>query len=323
MGGRKAAVCQRGEHMFAVSVLSSGSTGNSIYVKAGRTELLFDAGLSRRTIFSHLNTIGASPDDIDALFISHEHSDHVKGIGPVQRALRIPVYATKGTLKGSSVFLGKVDDLRHFTGGLIHLDSVELGNTLITPVRVAHDANDPTGYIIEHKGKRLGIFTDLGRVTSAVKGAFSTVHCAVLEANHCIDMLWNGPYPLYLKERIASPHGHLSNESAALLLIESASPELKSVFLAHRSINNNTPERAHIVLDHARKELKRGGNGHSGRIALVHTSRAGPTGLVAVGKALGKTETKEVQPDLSIEEKLKPLLRKQKGRNASLKNYIS
>lgn len=303
--------------MFAVSVLSSGSTGNSTYVKAGRTGLLFDIGLARKTVFSHLNTIGVSPDDLDAIFISHEHSDHVRGVGPVQRALRIPVYASRRTLKGGGAYLGDIDDLREFTGGLINLDSVEIGNALITPVRIPHDAADPTGFIIEHKGKRLGIFTDLGRATSAVREVFSTLDCAVLESNHCLDMLWKGPYPLFLKERIASPHGHLSNESAASLLIESASPQLRAVFLAHRSINNNTPERAHTVLDHARQELKRGGNGHTGRIALVHTSRACPTGLVTVGKALGKKKAGEVQPDLSIEDSLY----RPNGRNAPLRKY--
>lgn len=304
--------------MFAVSVLASGSSGNATYVKAGRTELLFDAGISRRAIFSHLNTIGASPDDLDSIFISHEHIDHVRGVGPVQRGLGIPIYATKGTLKASLPLLGRIGEVHSFRGGLMKLDSVELGNTLITPVRVPHDAADPTGFVVEHKGKRLGIFTDLGRATSAVRKTFSTLDCAVLEANHCIDMLWNGPYPLFLKERIASPHGHLSNESAASLLMESASPELKAVFLAHRSINNNTPERAHTLLDHARQELKKNGNGQSGRIALLHTSRASPTGLVTVGRALGKKKASEVQPDLSKEEKLcKP-----NRRNASLRKYF-
>lgn len=287
--------------MFAVSVLASGSSGNATYVKAGRTELLFDAGISRSALFSRLAGIGASPADLNALFISHEHIDHVRGAGPVHRALGIPVYASRGTLETGSALLGEIDGLRQFTGGLIQLDSVEFGNTVVTPVRVAHDAADPTGFVIEHKDRRLGIFTDLGRVTSAVREAFSTLDCAVLEANHSIEMLWNGPYPVYLKERIASLHGHLSNESAALLLIESASPELKAMFLAHRSINNNTPELAYSLLDHARQELKKNGNGCSGRLALVHTSHAGPTGLVTVGRALGKKKAGEVQPDLTLE----------------------
>lgn len=290
--------------MFAVSVLASGSSGNATYVKAGRTELLFDAGISRSALFSRLADIGASPENLNAIFLSHEHIDHVRGVGPVHRAVAIPVYASRGTLERGSALLGEIDDMQQFTGGLTRLDSVELGNTVVKPVRVAHDAADPTGFVIEHKGKRLGIFTDLGRVTSAVREAFSMLDCAVLEANHSIDMLWNGPYPLYLKERIASPHGHLSNESAASLLIESASPELKAVFLAHRSIHNNTPQRAYTLLDHARQELKKNGNGYSGRMALVHTSRAGPTGLVTVGRALGNKKAGEVQPDLTLEKPL-------------------
>ncbi len=305
--------------MFAVSVLASGSSGNAAYVKAGRTELLFDAGISRSALFSRLAGIGASPADLNAIFISHEHIDHVRGVGPVHRAVGIPVYASRGTLESGSAFLGEIDGLRQFTGGPGSLDSIELGNTVVTPVRVAHDAADPTGFVIEYKGRRLGIFTDLGGVTPAVREAFSTLDCAVLEANHSIEMLWNGPYPLYLKERIASPHGHLSNESAASLLIESASPGLKAVFLAHRSIHNNTPELAYTLLDHARQELKKNGSGC--RMALVHTSRAGPTGLVTVGRALGNKKAGEVQPDLALE---KPPTggTSWEGENSTLNEYV-
>ncbi len=281
--------------MFSISVLSSGSSGNATYVKAGRTELLFDAGLSKKKIFSHLEEIGANPENLDAIFISHEHSDHVKGLGPVQRALGIPVYATKETLGASYAHIARVDDVHAFTGGLVNLDPVEFGNTSIQPIRVPHDAADPTGFVVEHKGKRLAIFTDLGRATTPVREAIANANCAVLESNHCIDMLWNGPYPIYLKQRIASPHGHLSNDQAASLLIESEPDQLRAVFLAHRSMNNNSAERAHALLDHARSSL---GNG----MTLVHTSRLGPTGLVSIGKKLTKSDAQEVQPNLALEE---------------------
>ncbi len=286
--------------MFAVSVLASGSSGNSVYVRAGRTSLLFDAGISRRELFSRLEGIGVKPERIDGAFLSHEHIDHSRSIGAVQRSLGIPVYATAGTLSAASPYLDEDGEAAIISGKGDAPEPVAVGDAIVTPVRVPHDAAEPACFVVEHRGKRLGIFTDLGSPTPQVKETISGLDCAVLEANHSIDMLWNGPYPLHLKQRIASPSGHLANEQAASLLMETAPERLSAVLLAHRSLHNNTAERAGEMLGHARTVLGERG-GRCGRFALLHTSRFSSTGLVPVGKRLTAAEAERLAADTSAE----------------------
>ena len=287
--------------MFSVSVLASGSSGNAVYVRAGRTSLLFDAGISRRELFSRLEGIGVKPERIDGAFLSHEHVDHSRSIGVVQRSLGIPVYATPGTLAAAYHYLDEDGEAAIISGKGDTPEPLAIGDAIVTPVRVPHDAAEPLCFTVEHRGKRLGIFTDLGSPTPAVRGALSGLDCAVLEANHSIDMLWNGPYPLYLKQRIASPSGHLANEQAASLLMENAPERLSAVLLAHRSLHNNTAERASEMLCHARSVLEKERGGRSGKFALLHTSRYSSTGLVPIGKRLSAEEAEKLAADTSAE----------------------
>jgi len=257
--------------MFSVRVLASGSSGNATYVRAGRLALLFDAGIPRRPLVELMQAAGIPPR-LDAIFLSHEHVDHLRGVRGMHQLTNAPVYLSPGTLDAAPE-LTDVDS-QLLEGG------VELDNALITPLAVPHDAAEPLNFVVRHKEHSLGIFTDLGHANAAVKDAFSQLDCAVLEANHSIDMLWKGPYPLELKQRISSPLGHLSNEEAAALLMECSSPTLAAVFIAHRSEHNNTRDRSFATLDHARRTLQK--KGHSD-FALLHTERREPTKEVEVG----------------------------------------
>lgn len=220
-----------------VCLLASGSKGNSIFVQAGKTKLLVDAGLSAREITLRLESIGVAASDLDGILISHEHGDHIRGAGTLARRFKLPVLISYPASKQTHDHFRSARLLEFETGC-----SFEFKDILIDPFPITHDSADPVGFVIDSLGGRIGIATDLGIATRLVREKLKRSKVLVLESNHDEEMLLNGPYPWHLKQRIRSRHGHLSNTESVELLAEIAHPELEAVFLAHLSEVNNDPE---------------------------------------------------------------------------------
>lgn len=219
-----------------ICVLASGSSGNSIYISDGSTSLLVDAGLSGVEIERRLESRELDPNNLSALLVTHEHSDHSQGVGVLSRRFKLPVYISKKT-KEAAPQIGQLYDQVHFQCGY----SFNIGNLVIHPFSISHDAIDTSGFTIEQNGLKVGIATDLGIATSMVKEHLKECTALIIEANHDPDMLINGPYPWPLKQRIQSRVGHLSNKDSNDLINEIKHERLKHVILAHLSETNNTP----------------------------------------------------------------------------------
>jgi phosphoribosyl 1,2-cyclic phosphodiesterase len=221
-----------------LSVLASGSRGNSIYVATPGVRLLIDAGLTAREIERRLQRIGVTAADLDAVVITHEHRDHVSGLGPLSRRHRLPVFlnrATRGNLPGE---VGPLADCVEFVTGR----SFSVADLVIHPFSLSHDAADPVGLTLISGESKMGICTDLGRATRLVHHHLRECRLLLLEANHDVGMLTKGPYPWFLKQRIRSSSGHLSNDDARELLTRVLGATLERVILAHLSEVNNRPE---------------------------------------------------------------------------------
>ncbi|MDR2855047.1 MAG: MBL fold metallo-hydrolase [Methanomicrobiales archaeon] len=227
-----------------VIVLASGSTGNCIYVQGSSGAIFIDAGRSGKEILGTKNEQGLAEragcklDMIEGVLVTHEHTDHIRGLKPVCSRLNIPAYGTAGTLSSyKAKYSGtKPPKCTNITCG----EPFEVAGLSIEAFSVSHDATDPCGYMITDGDLRLGYCTDTGHISSAMQETLSHADALVLESNHCPDMLKNGGYPPYLKKRIASHRGHLSNPDAAELLCALAN-NLHSVILAHISEENNDP----------------------------------------------------------------------------------
>ena len=235
--------------------LFSSSGGNSVYIGCGEDGVLIDVGMSAKQTDIALHNIGVDPDSIRAIFITHEHTDHVKGLRVFASKHKIKIYATKGTafyLDNYELSTAK-DILKCET---INENGVEAGELFVKAFRTSHDARESCGYTVETPdGRKIAVATDLGYVSDTVHNAISGSDLVMLESNHDIKMLENGPYPYQLKERILSKKGHLSNDACAdevVKLIESGTTRL---FLGHLSKENNFPELAyqttHAVLTQA------------------------------------------------------------------------
>lgn len=223
-----------------LGVLASGSGGNAFALEHEGFTLLVDAGLSARQHQARLEACGMGTARPAALLVSHEHSDHVSGAGVVARKWRIPVYGSGGTLEASASRMGRVAGRSVLPNG----STTEMGPFRVCAFRLAHDAVDPSGFVVDWDGGRLGIATDLGHPGPLVTESLSGCTALVLEFNHDEDMLWNGSYPWHLKQRIASSTGHLSNTVAADLLASVMHPGLRVCVLAHLSQENNLPDLA-------------------------------------------------------------------------------
>ncbi len=232
-----------------VAVLGSGSRGNSILVEGGKTRILVDAGFSGREMDGRLTALGISPGAIDAIVVTHDHGDHTRGAGVFARRHGTAVFLTGPTRDACrSVFKG-TEDLRVYRAGF----PFAVGNLEVSPFLTLHDARDPVAVSIQDRstGLKLGVATDLGRPTAQVRHALSGCDLLVLEANHDPGLLHQSAYPLPVKSRIASGHGHLSNEAAAQLAIELLHPGLAGIILAHLSAECNRPELARSVIGDA------------------------------------------------------------------------
>ncbi len=232
-----------------ISVLASGSNGNSIYVESKQASILVDSGISAKEISKRLSKIGKKIEEIDAVLVSHEHTDHIRGVQRLNTSFDIPVYLNRATYEFSKLILKKPV---FFSNN----NSLKFEDLSITPYSSNHDAADPCCFKIQENGTTLGILTDLGKANENAINLTKEADCLVLETNHDIDMLINGPYPYPLKQRILSEKGHLSNIDAGLLVKNNSSEKLKRVFLAHLSKQNNTAELAYETFSTLNKEKK-------------------------------------------------------------------
>jgi phosphoribosyl 1,2-cyclic phosphodiesterase len=226
--------------MTAIS-LQSGSSGNCIYVETCGKKLLFDAGISGVQAEERLAAHGRDIRTIDAVIISHDHSDHIRHAGVLQRKYGLPVYVTPATFAAASsrCTLGKMTDVRHFRSN----DRIVFGDVLVHAIPTPHDGVDGAVFVIEAKEKRLGILTDLGHVFKDLVHIVASLDAVFLESNYDPDMLAHGPYPAYLKQRIKGPRGHISNlEAAEVLLRAVVNKRLQWACLSHLSEQNNNPD---------------------------------------------------------------------------------
>lgn len=223
-----------------IYTLFSSSKGNSAYIKYGRDEFLIDCGASARAIETALKTVGSSLSNIKAIFITHEHSDHIRGLSTVCKYFGIPVFAPEASLDYIGSHIVCAADLRGLRSG----KAVELFDTAVCPVATPHDAIASVGFRIRAGDELIGYYTDIGHLSENVLRGLSGCRRVVIESNHDIEMLKNGRYPYPLKQRILGERGHLSNKACASLLPHLASHGAESFVLAHLSEENNRPEKA-------------------------------------------------------------------------------
>ncbi len=254
-----------------LTILGSGSSGNAAYLECGCAKILIDAGLSGRQIRERLLQIRRSPENLTAILISHEHTDHIQGLAIIAAKLGIPVYATKQTCNYiRERFPNEKFDFRVFQSDA----SFEIGEFGIEVFNVPHDGLDPVGFAIHTGDGKIGFVTDIGCVTRLVVERIRASHILVVEANHDVQMLNNDPRrPWSLKQRILSRHGHLSNESAAELVEQAMSSELQHLMLAHLSQDCNRPE---IALKVVKNRLQQIG-ATTVNVAYAFQNRVAPT----------------------------------------------
>lgn len=225
--------------------IASGSSGNCIYVGSENTHLLIDAGISKKKVEEGLAELELSGETLSGILITHEHTDHIQGLGVFSRRYGVPIYATRGTIKGiqDCSGLGGIPD--ELFCGITAGVPFEIGDLTIKPFSISHDANEPTGFRIEGEEKAVAIATDLGFYDNSIIENLKNLDAVLLEANHDIHMLEVGPYPYYLKQRVLGARGHLSNEASGRLLCEILHEKLKYIVLGHLSRENNYPELAY------------------------------------------------------------------------------
>jgi phosphoribosyl 1,2-cyclic phosphodiesterase len=259
------------------SVLASGSTGNAIYIATEKTKILVDAGMTGKQLESLFQNIGENPQDLQAIFVTHEHSDHVKGLGVMARRYGIPVYANANTWTEIDRLCGKIDIEQKF-----HFErekSLQFGDIEIESYGVSHDAIEPMAFCFYHQGKKLSLSTDMGYVSEKIKGTLRESDAIIFESNHDIEMVRMCAYPWNIKRRILSDVGHLSNEASGEALAEIIHDRTKKVYLAHLSKDNNMRDLARMTVHQI---LEQRGIEVGQALKLYDTYPDKPTKLVAV-----------------------------------------
>ncbi|MCI9377959.1 MAG: MBL fold metallo-hydrolase [Eubacterium sp.] len=260
--------------------IASGSSGNCIMAGGGDSRLLIDAGISGKRIEKGLNSLGHKTSEMKGVLVTHEHIDHISGLGVIARRYGLPIYATRGTVEAISntAQVGKIDPC------LFHIikpdQEFTVGGLKALPVRISHDAADPVAYIIRSGGKSAGVITDLGAYGEHLVERLSGISLLLLEANHDVNMLQAGPYPYYLKRRIMGDRGHLSNESCGRLLARLLHDNCKGVLLGHLSKENNYPS---LALEAVRMEITMGNCPYGGKdFPIFVANRDGVSELLAI-----------------------------------------
>lgn len=223
--------------------LSSGSSGNCIYVGNDNSGLLVDCGISGKAIIKGIKDIGVCTSTIKAVLVTHEHSDHIRSVGIISRKLNIPIYANINTWNNMSNSIGNIspENIKVFSTG----EEMEIEGIGVKSFNIPHDASEPMGYCFYSKNRKISIATDLGYFSDTVKESISGSDMVMLESNHDIEMLKVGKYPYFLKRRILSDYGHLSNEAAGNAVYELLNSGVREVMLGHLSKENNFPELAY------------------------------------------------------------------------------
>ncbi|WP_251554434.1 MBL fold metallo-hydrolase [Neobacillus muris] len=226
------------------SILASGSTGNALYVESDEHSFLVDAGFSGKQMEALFQQIDRDISKLSAIFVTHEHSDHIKGIGILARKYKLPVYANEKTWRAMESNVGVIPAEQKF---IFDMESVKsFGSVDIESFGVSHDAAEPMFYVFHQSGKKLVLITDTGYVSDRMKGIISNADTYIFESNHDVQMLRMGRYPWNIKRRILSDVGHVSNEDAALAIGDVVGDRTKRVYLAHLSLDNNMKDLARM-----------------------------------------------------------------------------
>lgn len=253
--------------------IASGSSGNCIFAGSSRTSVLIDAGISGKKVEQGLNEIDMTTKDMDGILVTHEHSDHIRGVGVLARRYHLPVYATKGTIKALKNMpqVGKIpDELFH----PIEADrKFSVGDLSVEPFTISHDAAEPVGFRIEHDGKSAAVATDMGCYDEYTVEHLKNLDVLLLESNHDLHMLEAGRYPYYLKRRIMGEKGHLSNDDSGQLLCRVLHDNIREIYLGHLSRENNYEA---LAFETVSSEITMGDNPYKSKdfhITIAHRDR--------------------------------------------------
>ncbi len=249
-----------------ITSLNSGSNGNCYYIGNDTEAVLIDAGISCKETEKRMGLLGLSMDKVKAIFISHEHSDHIRGMGAIAEKHNLPVYITSKTSQHCGVSIKR--ELRNI---FVAHEPVNIGTLSVTAFPKHHDAADPHSFIISYNKITIGVFTDIGAACEHVKNYFGKCHAVFLEANYDEELLTNGSYPIYLKNRIRSGKGHLSNNQALEILKQYRAPFLTHLLLSHLSKDNNNPDLAKKIFEQ-----------HAAGIEIIVASRYGQTAVYQI-----------------------------------------
>lgn len=258
---------------FEFSPLFSSSSGNATFVNAGGTNILIDAGITGAMLCDALCSLGKRPESIEAILVTHEHTDHVKGVGVFSRKFDVPVYANAKTWEAMAKKVGNISEKNI---RVIDKSEFYIGNVCAAPFSLSHDAVDPVGYAVMAGNKKIGVLTDTGKVTREMLSILEGASVVLLESNHDIEMLQSGMYPYYLKKRILSTKGHLSNIDAGSISIELLKKGVRGILLGHISSQNNHKQ---LAYDTVSQILENAGAKVGKDVALMAARRKSVTGL--------------------------------------------
>ena len=263
------------------SPLFSGSSGNATYVGCDDAQILIDAGMSGTRVSRELEIMGIDPRRLNAILVTHEHADHIKGIGILSRKYDLPVYATEGTWQG---MYGKIGPIEEKNRVIFEPDTdFFVGSIDVTPFSTPHDANQPVGYTFEVDGAKLAVATDLGCIKESWMRHIIGSDAVILESNYDSDMLTAGPYPYDLKKRIRSRRGHLSNDDAGAVAVELVRHGTRQIILGHLSKENNFPE---LAMRSCELSLRMAGLSPDEDVFLYIARRDGNTGMFSISSEL-------------------------------------